>query len=148
MVQPLPIQRGAISAPPSVDRARRGLLLRLDLAAEAVRIVQADLGLRALARPQVGDMRLARDRCCEDRLLRHEIALDVVDDAGRRIAEQVQGAAVRIGEEGRQLRRGEIRLESVQRIAEVFPRSFPSPPCRRQGRAHRKRPRSGCRWGR
>ena len=97
-----------------------GLDLLLDLAAEAVRVGEADLDFRLCA-AGVGEVRLPRQRGGERRLAATLVAVEVVDNPCRRFAQQGGRLALRIGDKGLQRRERRIGIEVFQQIAEVLP---------------------------
>ena len=103
---------------PTVDeRTGLGLDLLLDLAAEAVGIAQADLDLESAGRERIAGVGFARERGCEDGLLRCAIPIQVVHDASGGLSQEERGVAQRIGQEVLTLLRGQIRHESRQGVA-------------------------------
>ena len=111
-----------VSAPQRI--ARFGLDLLLDLAPEAVGIGEADLDPD---RRRAGscEVRLARQRSGERRLAGAPVALQVVDDAGRRFTQQRRGLRLRVCDEGLQPGAAAGRRRSPRARSPRFSPSLP-----------------------
>ncbi len=128
--QPLVVERRPAGAgPPRSDdrpagdqRTRLCLLLALDLASEPIRERHADLHPGPVAVGDNGGVGLARERAHRDRLRerareRAAVGEQIVDEPGRRRAEELMRMRARIGEDGEDCRLVEVGHEAVERVA-------------------------------